>query len=68
METAKDILDKHAPKWKGEDCIPRDQALAAMLEIAKKACCHGYVKGKMSVLMKELFPEDIKDTSASGLR
>ena len=37
METAKDILDNNAPNWKGEDCVPRDQAIKAMQEIADKA-------------------------------
>ena len=68
METAKDILYKNAPKWEGEDCVPRDQALAAMQEIANKV--HSYAKAKYNdnceceicqmdypTFMKSLFPE-----------
>jgi hypothetical protein len=100
QETVKEILDRHAPKWIGEDCVPRDQALAAMKEIADKALeasvdtaiakfeeakrnatklqdlvfldvvlavLEGLKSGSnRSTFMKSLFPEDSKDTSASG--
>lgn len=61
--TAKEILDRCAPKWIGGDCVPRDQALAAIKEIADKAWEaageHYVLEGKDRItFMKELFPED----------
>jgi hypothetical protein len=102
QETAKEILDRCAPKWIGGDCVPRDQVLAAIKEIADKAweasvdtaiakfeeakrnatklqdlvfldvvlaVLEGLKSGSnRSAFMKELFPEDIKDTFSVGLR
>lgn len=61
-ETAKDILDKNAPLWDGDDFVPRNQALAAMREIADKAwdgAKSRYLHGSISreQFMKDLFPE-----------
>lgn len=66
QETAKEILDRCAPKWIGEDCVPRDQVLAALKEIAERAHNQGWEGHKrlkdrdesLEVVMKELFPED----------
>jgi hypothetical protein len=75
QETAKEILDRHLLTGTGEG----SKTLAAMKEIADKAweACSKRIYQEdysgddptapdKSTFMKELFPEDIKDTSASG--